>query len=377
MTKMLTALGLMSGTSMDGIDVALLRTNGDDIEHFGPTQFFPYSIEQRTAIQMAISDARAINNRADRSGSLGYAEVEITKAHIDAVRGYLANNKIQPQSVDLIGFHGQTVIHKPEEKLTVQLGDGHGMHQALGIPIVYDLRANDISQGGQGAPLVPIYHYGLAKYNRLPLPNLIVNIGGVANITWIGENGKLIAFDTGPGNALIDDWVNLHFGMHMDLDGAIAAKGQINREVLSRLMQNPYFTRTPPKSLDRNHFNFAAVEDLSVEDATATLTAFTAHSLAASIKHLPKFPKMWVITGGGAFNPTLCKELASAILGYGEADIRRAGDLGWQSNFIEAQAFAYLAVRAHYKMPVTFPGTTGVQSPLSAGQFAGFSEKKQ
>ncbi len=364
---MLTALGLMSGTSMDGIDIALLKTNGEIIESFGPTQFTPYPIELRNIIEHALIEAKQIQNRFDRPGQLSHVEGAITKAHIEAIKSFLSNQRISVEALDIIGFHGQTVRHDPEKSLTIQLGIGPQIHKFFGVPVVYDLRAHDVENGGQGAPLVPVYHTALADFSRIPRPAVIVNIGGVANVTWIGHRGELLAFDTGPGNALIDDWVNKHTGKLMDIDGLIAGAGRVNQDRLATLMRHPFFDIRPPKSLDRGDFNYQPVERLSLEDGAATLTAFTAHSLASSIKHMPEFPRIWVLTGGGVSNPVFCGMFKHAIQNYGVTEVRLAHELGWNTNFIEAQAFAYLATRSMKKYPITFPGTTGVEQPLSGG----------
>ncbi|MGH1351141.1 MAG: anhydro-N-acetylmuramic acid kinase [Methyloligellaceae bacterium] len=367
----LTAIGMMSGTSMDGIDIAMMQTDGVHIHEFGPTMFCPYTTDQRDLICEAIEAAQLIEDREDRSGALGLAEIEVTKAHIKAIREFCQQENISMQMVDVIGFHGQTVFHAPDRALTVQLGSGGQIYEAFGVPTVCDLRADDIAQGGQGAPLVPVYHQALVNYADLRLPVAVVNIGGVANVTWVGEGDDMLAFDTGPGNALIDDWVAMHIGRPMDLDGVLADAGTVSEAHLEELMENPYFDLEPPKSLDRNNFSFEILSDLSLENGAATLTAFTAHSLAKSCEHMTKLPKMWIVTGGGARNPVLCSMLEEALQDYGDCEVMLAGDLNWETDFIEAQAFAYLAVRTVKGLPITFPGTTGIHAPSEGGLLIG------
>lgn len=361
--NMVIAVGLMSGTSMDGVDVALLETDGIAVGRFGPAMTRSYSADERNVLRAALEEARQLRSRDARPGILGKAERMITRVHAEAVRDFLAGNVIEPQSVGVIGFHGHTVLHNPKAGLTVQLGSGEDLANELGIPVVYDLRAADIAAGGQGAPLVPIYHKALVLASRLDLPAAVINIGGVANITWIEEEGRLIAFDTGPGNALLDEWALRHTGEPMDRDGRLASAGQVVSGSLVALLDEPYFTTPPPKSLDRNAFSLVPVEGLSPEDGAATLVAFTAEAIALALLHLPSAPKCWVLTGGGARNPALRSLLSHRLPGR----LMTGEELEWQGDFIEAQAFAFLAVRSLKGLPITFPGTTGVPRPLTGG----------
>ncbi len=247
--------------------------------------------------------------------------------------------------------------------MTVQLGDGPLLAERLGIDVVYDFRAADVDAGGQGAPLVPVYHRALVEASDLPLPAVIVNLGGVANVTFIGENDTLLAFDTGPANAMIDDWVFKHTGRACDEDGRLAADGQTDRRRLETLLSHPYFLRKPPKSLDRNAFPLSAVDGLSLEDGASTLTAFSVASLICALAHFPATPKVFVLSGGGTRNPTLVDNIRKLL----PARVELAGDLDWNADAIEAEAFAFMAVRSLNGMPITFPGTTGVAEPISGG----------
>lgn len=363
MGNAMKAIGLMSGTSMDGIDVAMLDTDGETIGKFGATGGRNYTPAEREVLREAIAEAVPLTAREARTAPLIAAEDLITRTHAQAVADFLRDNGLRASDIDVIGFHGQTVLHRPEDGLTVQLGDGGRLADLTGIPVVYDFRAADMERGGQGAPLVPVYHRALAHRAGLTLPAAIVNIGGVANVTWIGEDGALVAFDTGPGNALIDDWMRAKVGASHDEGGALAAEGQPDSKRLEALLRDPYFLRKPPKSLDRDAFSLRAVEGLSPADGAATLVAFTAAALLCAVAHVPAPPKVYVVAGGGAHNRTLMAALNKLLPGK----VMRAADLGWASDSVEAQAFAYLAARTLKGLPLSFPGTTGVPEPTGGG----------
>lgn len=366
---MLTVIGLMSGTSMDGIDVAVLRTDGEALGGFGPTHFRPYAPEERDILRAALRHARELEDRTARPGALAEAEMLIGNAHEEAVRGLLeAHPEVKP---DLIGFHGQTVLHAPEKRLTIQIGDGAALAERLGVPVVHDFRAADVAAGGQGAPFVPVYHRALVRGSTLQGNIVVVNIGGVANITRIGRDGAMVAGDTGPGNALIDDFVRARTGEPFDRDGALAARGQVEERIVSDLMRDFWFTMPFPKSLDRNDFAAPAVAMLPTEDAAATLAAFTAESISAGIRIAGGADEI-VVTGGGVHNRFLLQTIADT------SGIRvwTADELGWNPDFIEAQAFGYLAARSVKGLPLSFPETTGVPEPMTGGVMARPSSHK-
>ncbi len=364
---MLRAIGLMSGTSMDGIDVALIETDGEGVVRRRAERSVDYAAGQRRLIADALAEAPSLTDRNARPPALATAEAEITNAHIEAVKDFLAREGLGAGDVDVIGFHGQTVIHKPEEHFTVQIGDGEKLARALGIQTVFDLRAADVRAGGQGAPFAPVYHRALARALKR-MPAVFVNIGGVSNVTYIGADGELLAFDTGPGNALLDDWVHRHTGASADVDGAYAKRGagQFDEAMLEHMLQNPYFDLAPPKSLDRNDFSSAAAEGLSLQAGAALLTAFTAASLQRSAEWFPEAPKEWVICGGGRKNPELMR-LLTQRLGSAGARVSVPEDHGFNGDSVEAEAFAYLAVRSLRGLPLSFPGTTGCPEPLTGG----------
>ncbi|MBX9709834.1 MAG: anhydro-N-acetylmuramic acid kinase [Xanthobacteraceae bacterium] len=360
------AIGLMSGTSLDGVDIALIETDGEQIAAFGPAGYRAYSDTERTSLREALHEASRITDRNARPGILADAQALVTRAHAEAVENFLKANGLPDSDIDVIGFHGQTVLHRPDERLTVQIGDGAALARTLHLPVVHDFRAADVEAGGQGAPFVPVYHRALARMTDEAAPVAIVNIGGVANITYI-DGETLIACDTGPGNALLDDFMLRLTGKAVDRDGALAAGGTPDSDWIAYALKYPFFALSPPKSLDRNDFAALKIEGTSVEDGAATLTAFTAASIARIVPMLPRPPQNWIVVGGGANNPTLLKMLAEAVA---PARVITGSALGWSGDAIEAQAFAYLAVRSLKGLPLTFPGTTGVKSPLTGGVLA-------
>ena len=361
MSKLTTAIGLMSGTSLDGIDVALIRTDGENTVECGPSQTYGYSDAQRHMLLEALRDARTLQQRDDRPASLALAESNITQWHVDALAHFLGENR---ETVDVIGFHGQTVIHRPELKLTVQLGLGDALARSLGIPVVYDMRAADVAAGGQGAPLVPVYHRALAA--TIPeRPVVFVNVGGVSNITAIDSTGAMLAFDTGPGNALLDDWALKHTGLAHDVDGALAAKGRVDQALVEKFMAVPFFAAAPPKSLDRNSFAGVSLEGLSAADGAATLVEVTARAIARSVEWLSETPKIWIICGGGRHNPAIMQALAQKL-----PRVEAAESFGFNGDSMEAEAWAYLAVRSLKNLPLSFPETTKVSRPMTGGLLA-------
>jgi len=346
------ALGLMSGTSLDGVDAAIVETDGEDRVTAGACLTMPYDDALRARLRAALGDPAA-----------GQAvEAALTDAHAAAVEALLAAGGIDRRTIDVVGFHGQTVLHRPAEGRTWQIGDGARLARATGIRVVNDFRSADLRAGGQGAPLAPAYHRALAA--GLSKPLAVVNVGGVANVTWIGTDGELIAFDTGPGNALIDDWLLEHTGRPIDAGGTLAQQGAIDAPVLARMLRHGYFDEPPPKSLDRNDFDAAAAAGLSPADGARTLTAFTARAIAAAVRHFPAPPLRWLICGGGRHNPTLMAELAGVL----HRPVEPVEAVGWRGDSLEAEAFAYLAVRVLKGLPTSFPSTTGARQPVSGGQ---------
>jgi anhydro-N-acetylmuramic acid kinase len=362
------AIGLMSGTSLDGVDVALIETDGERIAHFGPTGYRPYSDDEQALLRAALEQGAGLTDRTARPGVLAEADTFVTRVHAETVEAFLAAEHIDRAGVAIVGFHGQTVLHRPVDRLTVQIGDGAALARRLGITVAYDFRAADVAAGGQGAPLVPVFHQALARDLTHPHPVAVLNVGGVANVTFV-DGGDPVACDTGPGNALIDDFMRARTGAPLDRDGDQASRGRADENFVTRVLAHGFFNMRCPKSLDRNAFAFANIglPDFSVSDGAATLSALTAASVARIVAHLPEPPKAWIVAGGGARNPTLMRMLAERLK---PASVETADAVGWSSQSIEAQAFAYLAVRTMNGLPITFPQTTGVKQPMAGGVVA-------
>lgn len=353
------AIGLMSGTSLDGIDAALIESDGERITAIGPALTLPYEPTFRAAIYGTLGE------RGDAE-TIAKIETEITRRHGEAVMHLMKASGMEAQDIAVIGFHGQTIAHRPQDRYTRQLGDGALLAQTVGVPVVFDLRSADVAAGGQGAPLVPIFHAALAEGLERPLA--VLNIGGVANVTMLAADSELLAFDTGPGNALLDDWMHRHTGRPQDPDGAAAASGTVHKDALAKMIAHPWFAAPPPKSLDRDAFMsaFQHVEGLSVEDGAATLTAFTAAAVARAASMLPVAPRRWLVCGGGRNNPTMMQMLAQAL----GVPVDAVEEEGWHGDALEAQAFGFLALRHLRGLPITFPGTTGCPQPMTGGRLA-------
>ncbi len=339
------AIGLMSGTSLDGVDAALIETDGEYVAATGPALTIPYTPELRALLRGLIEAGEAA-----APALVAEATTKVTIAHAHAVAAL-------GEPAALIGFHGQTILHAPARRRTWQIGDPALLARLTGTPVACDFRLADVAAGGQGAPLVPVFHAALAQ--ALPRPLLVVNIGGVANVTWIGPGGTLLACDAGPGNALLDDWMMARTGTPMDTDGRTAAAGTPDEAVLARLLANPFFAAPPPKSLDRQHFARAldAMEGLSTADGAATLAAFTARAIVAL--RLPDPPARVLVTGGGRHNLAIMAALPGA---------EPVEAVGWDGDALEAQCFGFLAVRVLRGLPLSFPGTTGVAKATPGGR---------
>jgi anhydro-N-acetylmuramic acid kinase len=350
---MLRTIGLMSGTSLDGVDAAWLETDGERIGAFGPTLTVPYDDRLRADLRRILDNAPRLDPYDRRLKS---AAARLTEYHVRAVAAL-------GRQADLIGFHGQTILHQPDRRRTWQIGDAAELAWRTGVPVAHDFRSADVAAGGQGAPLAPVYHAALAR--GMPTPLAVLNIGGVANVSWIGPEERLIAFDTGPGNGPLDDWIERHTGAPFDRDGAIALSGQVNQNVLGRLLAHPYFALLAPKSLDRLDFAAALAASglaaLSLADGAATLVAFTADAIAAAA--LPAPPLRWLVTGGGRHNPAIMQALRDRLA----APVDPVEALGWDGDALEAQCFGFLAARARAGLPISFPGTTGIAVALRGG----------
>ena len=358
------AIGLMSGTSRDGIDAALIETDGEGA--VAALEFHAMAYDEGFRLRLAEACQRAMAmERPGFEPLIAAVEVELTEYHVQAVADLLGRSGHIAEDVGVIGFHGHTVIHKPDRGITRQFGDGALLARETGIPVVSDFRAADVAGGGQGAPLAPLYHAALTR--NLDKPLAVLNLGGVANVTWISPDGGLVAFDTGPGNALIDDWVRENrerdMDSPMDKDGRLAHAGAVIEDALAELLDDPYFARAYPKSLDRSAFDPAPVKGLSLADGAATLTAFTARTVEKAVHILPAPPNRWLVCGGGRRNPALM----AALRGQLAAPVESVEMTGWSGDALEAQAFGFLAVRSLKGLPLSLPSTTGVDKPTTGG----------
>jgi anhydro-N-acetylmuramic acid kinase len=359
----LRALGLMSGTSLDGIDLAVIETDGEAVKALGPWRTVAYDDAVREAI-------RAVLGAASRSAATDHADRLVTEAHREAVTAFLGETAAEGRAIDVIGFHGQTITHRPDQRFTWQIGDAAGLSRAVGMPVVGDFRSADVAAGGQGAPLVPVFHKALAEQavraGQVRLPVAVLNIGGVANVTWVGPDGALLAFDTGPGNAPIDDWIRRHGAGPFDRDGAVSRQGTPDQGRIEAFLASSYFLKSPPKSLDRNDFTNNLAIGLSLADGASTLAHACATAAAAGLRHMPAPPTAWILCGGGARNSTIvgaleqCSRIAVAT-----------HRVDWQGDALEAQAFGFLAVRSLRGLPLSFPSTTGVPAALRGGRLYG------
>ncbi|GIX08755.1 anhydro-N-acetylmuramic acid kinase [Elioraea sp.] len=358
-------LGLMSGTSLDGVDAALVETDGEGVARPGASLTLPYDAALRGRLRGLLDRAETL---ARDDPELAEAERALTDRHAEAVAALLARAGVAARAVVALGFHGQTILHRPERRLTWQIGDAARLAQATGIAVVHDFRSADVAAGGQGAPLAPLWHAALA--GGLARPLAVLNLGGVGNVTWIGADGVVLACDTGPGNGPLDDWVAGRAGVPYDEGGRIAAAGRVAVAVLARLMAHPFFAVPPPKSLDRLDFARAlegsGLAALSTADGAATLAAFTAASVAAVRAHLPAPPLRWLVTGGGRHNAAIMGALRAAL----GAPVDPVEAVGWDGDALEAQAFAYLAARSLRGLPLSLPTTTGVPEPMPGGRVA-------
>lgn len=354
------ALGAMSGTSLDGVDAAMILTDGHEVLDFGRSDYRPYTDAERATI-------RAAFGKSEGAEVAAAAEV-VENAHAELLAGF--------PDAGLIGFHGQTTLHDPGRGLTVQIGDGALLAEALGVPVVWDFRSNDVALGGQGAPLAPFYHFALARRIGATAPTAFLNIGGVANLTWVDPakpapeaEGALLAFDTGPGNALIDDLVAARRGERFDRDGALTRAGTVDGDILEALLaREAHFPKLPPKSLDRNAFRdwAGAVAHLPDADAVATLAAASAAAVAKGLEHCPSPPARLLVTGGGRKNPGLMEMIAALV----PCPVEPVEDARLDGDMLEAQAFAFLAVRVLRGLPTSAPGTTRVPAPVGGGRLS-------
>jgi len=360
-------LGFMTGTSLDAIDMAIVETDGERITRFGAAGDALMPEDLRALALETIAVGRRWKRGEPEPNQFHHLSEEIAKAHFHAATHFLGAHGLSWSDIDLIGFHGQTVLHEAPKDgqpgRTRQLGDGALLARLTGRPVAFDFRTADVAAGGQGAPLAPIYHVARAEASGLSPPLAVLNIGGVANITAIDGEGRVTAFDTGPGNGLIDQWVERHGLGRFDAGGALGASGKIDPEALADLLRHPYFAAPGPKSLDRYDFTLDAVQGLSPADGAATLAGFTAETAALGLHRTGVAPAAVIVCGGGRRNLQILRELGLRV----RRPIITAERAGWRGDAVEAEAFAYLAARTLKGLPISFPGTTGVGVPMTGG----------
>lgn len=366
------AAGLMTGTVLDGnIDVALIKTDGERIADFGTYTLAPYPQSIRTLLEETLRQARSWNFTGPEPAIFHEAEEALTRAQSAAVKDLVESHGLTMADVGVVGFHGQTVLHRAPQVgrlgQTRQLGDGELMHAILGTKVAYDFRSADMRAGGQGAPLSAAYHAALLREADASGDTAVLNLGGVANITWWDGKDNVVAFDTGPANAPLNDFIKSKGLGEMDRDGALARAGTVDEARLAKLLQHPYLTKPYPKSLDRFDFGASMADGMNAEDGAALLTAFTAAAVGKALDLLPHRPKRLVVSGGGRHNPTMMAVLASRA----GVEAVPAEALGWKGDAVEAECFAFLAVRVLRGLPISFPSTTGVPRPMRGGRLAG------
>jgi len=362
-------LGFMTGTSLDAVDMAVLETDGETIQAFGPAGEKKLDPAVRAVLEDATAAALAWPWGAPRPAIFAQAGRVIADEHLAAARAFMADHGLTVDDLDLVGFHGQTVLHEPPGRVrpegrTIQLGDAARLAAGLDLPVAHDFRTADVAAGGQGAPLAPIYHEALVRWSGLPAPVAVLNLGGVGNVTLVGGERDLEAYDTGPANGMIDLWVQARTGARCDEDGALALAGEIHADIVDTYLAHPYFAAPGPKSLDRFDFSLDPVAGLSLEDGAATLTAFAAQAVALGLEGLSRRPQRLIVCGGGRHNPLLM----ASIAGRSAIPVAAAEAVGWRGDSIEAEAFAYLAARTFKGTPISFPGTTGVATPMTGGR---------
>jgi anhydro-N-acetylmuramic acid kinase len=370
MNDLITTIGLMSGTSSDGIDASIIKSDGENEVHFIGNFFLAYEENVKIKIRSLKEKINLISDLNKNKLEIATLEREITLLHAKTVDLITKKNKIDKSKIDLIGFHGHTIFHNFAEKKTIQIGDGKLLAQLTNSNVVNNFRENDINNGGQGAPLVPIFHKLLQNKLDLKKPILIVNIGGISNVTYIGQEKEIVSLDTGPGNCLIDKILQLKSKnkKQFDKNGAIAFSGSIDKNILESYLNDPYYDSLPPKSLDINDFSISPLRSLSLEDSVSTLSELTALTIVNSLSFFSVKPKKIILCGGGRKN----KYIFERIKQLSNIPTNNIDEYNINGDFIESQAFAYLAIRSFLKKHISFPETTGVSRPSTGGVFIKF-----
>lgn len=363
MSKVYTVLGLMSGTSLDGIDMAIIYTDGRTIHDLDVFGTVPFTVEDRQDLQMITEKAGQWNFDGPAPNIFGAGEELVDRVHVQAIEAFLQREGIPNLNIDLIGYHGQTILHDATRGKTLQLGDGQRLANQFGAPCVYDFRSEDVLKGGQGAPLAPIYHKALVNWSQLDGVTAVLNLGGVGNISII-EGDNLLASDTGPANGPLDSFL-AERGVGLDDRGSVSQSGLVDFGTVDQWLSRPFFKRRWPRSADRHDFDvWDDLKDQSIEDGAATLCAFTAHSVVRTLADMDARPERLIVCGGGRHNRTIM-----TLLGLETGvPVYPSERFGWDSDAIEAQAFGYLAARVVEGLPNSFPTTTGVSEPVIGGR---------
>ena len=369
--KIYTALGLMSGTSVDGIDIATLITDGKTKIKLGPSEYYPFSKSFSTKIKSVFKTKLNVE-KSRKQKRIVEIENEFTHLNLIAINKFLKKNKINKKKIDVIGFHGQTISHNPSNGYSWQIGNSQKLANLLNIKVVSNFRENDIKNGGQGAPLTPIFHYYLTK--KIKKKICFINLGGISNVTYFNHRIKtglnnMVAFDAGPCCSLIDDWISKNSNKKFDNFGSLARKGNIKKKIIHDFLSKSYFSKLPPKSLDRSFFSLSLLRKLNIEDGAATLNYLVAESLLKAFYYFPNNPELCILSGGGRLNKFLVELIGNKLK---KPRVLLAEKYNWNGDSIEAHAFAYLSVRKLLNLPITFPKTTGVKKPLTAGQIFNF-----
>ena len=370
MKKLITAIGLMSGTSCDGIDVSIIKSDGEDVLNLIGDFFLPYSEKIRFSIRIVKDKIDKVSDLQTNKNEIDALENEITLLHSKAINLLLKKLKIDRSEIDLIGFHGHTILHSFNHKKTKQLGDGEALSKLMGLNVIYNFRENDLNNGGQGAPLAPIFHKLLKKKFQLKGPVVFINIGGISNLTYLDDNNEMISFDSGPGNFLIDKLLQLKSNgkIQFDKKGEIAFRGKVDKNILDAYLCDPYYDSPPPKSLDVNNFNLSSIRGLSVENSITTLSELTALTIVNSFNFFLKKPQKIILCGGGRKN----EYINDRIKKISNISTLNIDNYKINGDFIESQAFAYLAIRSFFQKPISFPKTTGALKPITGGELIKF-----
>ena len=361
MKEIFYSLGLMSGTSLDGIDASIIKSDGENFIKTIDNMHFEYDYQFKSKLKKTVNTVISKKQFSTLSEKIKKIEEELTLKHAEACKLIIKKNK--NIKIDFLGFHGQTILHRPNKGYSIQIGNSNLLSKIMNIPVISEFRKNDILNGGQGAPLAPLYHQVILNKIKAKLPAVVINIGGISNITYMKKNKKLISFDCGPGNYLIDEWIRKKLRKEFDKNGYQAKKGKVNKKILKKLLQDPYYKKNYPKSLDVKYFNLKKLKGLNTKDGSATLSMLTVETILNAINNFKNYPKILLITGGGRKNKFIFKNIKKKV----KCPIYSVDHFKIDGDYVESQAFAYLSIRSYLKKNITFPNTTGVKKPCVGG----------